>query len=640
VQILRVVLNDGLLNGIGVLEDLISTQEACSGVSYQHSAYDACSAARPRPLSLGAARVSLLRLHELWRAVVRRTVHVAFLTLAPEKENMDRFFLALGLTLFGPDAGNAALLLQRVLANLAPAARNLALALPQLGGNLVAVGTLYALFLYETYALPFLGFCLQEFASRKFTTQRAWDFGVRTHYDATMGGAVDDNILRSLDRTCFLLAELAWDATNPLGRSLLLGCRAGVEGIRVALRASAELLVVHTLHQCICRSPDVDYCAQMMPVEFTRSFRIVTEEPSMQREECLAVVEGVSVKMFNLPVRLTRLLSRWGDALADATAYLPSLTGIPGFDYTECSNPARNLDSVVLLPQPVVAFAACGLTPTCRTKCGLEIAAFEQEKRVPQRFESTGQAHALRTLGPWEGDEFEALQAQYYTTPALWKKNSTDCLYHLVVVTRGFKELRRDDWKLRFFCVDTTLVGELWNEREPVSIPGTARWRLPGEAGEGLEVEKIALAPQIFGGENSARMAMAVLVVQTYDAAQLRSRVHRFRVGAKDGAVLEEDILLDTENFAVRYLSTMQVEDMMAEECYFLEEGSTIDDVEIVEPAAGVSGQDHTRLRAVGVVHAGDASSASFYVLATTAVQLRQIDTGTTCEWDVHAQVI
>ena len=136
--------------------------------------------------------------------------------------------------------------------------RNLALALPQLGGNLVAVGTLYALFLYETYALPFLGFCLQEFASRKFTTQRAWDFGVRTHYDATMGGAVDDNILRSLDRTCFLLAELAWDATNPLGRSLLLGCRAGVEGIRVT--DAGPVFSPHTRARCTCAG-----CSKVVP---------------------------------------------------------------------------------------------------------------------------------------------------------------------------------------------------------------------------------------------------------------------------------------------------------------------------------------------------------------------------------------
>ena len=63
------------------------------------------------------------------------------------------------------------------------------------------------------------------------------------------------------------------------------------------------------------------------------------------------VVDSTGELPFNAPVRLMRLLWRFGDELADAVLFLPSLTGVPGLSYsvsfTECMRPERNLNSVV-----------------------------------------------------------------------------------------------------------------------------------------------------------------------------------------------------------------------------------------------------------------------------------------------------
>ena len=630
VRILRVVINDFALNGIGVIEDLLSTNDACAGRAYLHSAFDQCSAQRPQPLSFGAARAALVTLHEHWRDVITHTVEVLFLTFAQENTIVDRFFVSVGLLLFGPDAGNMAVLLQSVISNVAPAARNLALTLPKIGGRLVSIGMVNVLVLYEAYALPVLKFCLRELAQQTFAPGRLWHFATRTHYDAVRGGSLEDHILRPLDRTCFLAAELAWEPSNPIGRSILQGCRASVETLRVVLVASAEVLAVPIAHDCLCRAtPTDDFCSTVIPIPWRVFYARVQAGREARSQICAEVVDRTGVQLFNAPVRLTRLLSQFGDALADTAAFLPSLTGVPGLDFTECTHPERNLDSVVMLPQPVIAFAACGLTPTCRTKCGLEIQAFEEaklERRIqPQTYVEPGQKHALRALGPSPDlPAFDALHANLYTrSDDAWKNGDTDCLYHIVLLARE----RRSDWELRFFCLRTEEVGGLETERAPVSLPGTSGWRVLEVAdranddgiGDAIEVEFLGMSPQLF---NPDRTAWGVLVVQTFDTEARRSRVHRFTV-AMDGSLVE-DVLLDSSTVVIEQTSTVQLKQMVEQQCPFKD---TFEELELVEAAA--TDAQHTRLTSLAILHADDSTSTSFFLVANTLIKFRDTDAST-----------
>ena len=170
-------------------------------------------------------------------------------------------------------------------------------------------------------------------------------------------------------------AELAWEPSNPISADSARVPRP-VETLRVVLVASAEVLAVRrTTVYAASRPPmTLQHCDSDTLARVLCAAQAGREARS---QICAEVVDRTGVQLFNAPVRLTRLLSQFGDALADAAAFLPSLTGVLGLDFTECTHPERNLDSVVMLPQPVIAFAACGLTPTCRTKA-IEIQAFEE----------------------------------------------------------------------------------------------------------------------------------------------------------------------------------------------------------------------------------------------------------------------
>ena len=576
VRSLKVAVNDVVVNGIGIIEDLVTDRDACHGGALLHSAYDHCTATRPRPLSLLPVHAAVVELHVAWRLAVERIMLLIHRLFYASDAQMQNFLLAMGLGTLGPDAGPMRTIVSGVLRRVLPASLNIAAALPRIAGEAALLSLYYGTFVYDYYVLPLGTFLLQKLATEKFSAEAMWNRTVATHYSVMTGGPFDNMVLLPLERTCFIAAQLAYDPHNPLGRVLFYGCRASIESIRLSLTVAADVLVIPNIANCVCQAIDTNAdaadalrraCEDAMPDHLVHTYTGLIQDAKLNyatsRDVCKAQRGDIRRRLFAAPARLTRIVTRFGDALADAVAFLPSLTNLPGLQARECARPERNIDGAVMMPQPLVSFMACGLTPTCRTKCAAEITWFNERSAREDANDATRVYREenpdtyLPVFGAQPGEAFLPLTAQAYVRPDLsWENGNDPCMYDIVVVSRP---VDRHDWSFRMYCMQTELAESMELQRIE-TLPGTAFWITSTEArrNEGRndsEVEMLALAPKLYTGDGVRQFA-AVLYVQTYNPRTYSTHLYRFTADMA-GTGVRQELLLTAANLLPLMLSSV-----------------------------------------------------------------------------------
>ena len=581
-RFLSVVINDVVINGIGIIQDIVTDNNACRGGSLMHSAYDYCTSIRPRPLSLLPVHFSIVDLHVSWRLAVERLMLLLHRLFSASDRQMQNFLLAAGLTVLGPDAEQTRTILSSTISRVIPVSLNLAAALPRIAGEAALLSAYYGTFIYEYYVLPLGTFLLKKITTKKFTADAMWRRAVATHYSVMTGGAFENKIMVPLERTCFIAAQLAYDPANPIGQMLFYGCRVSIESIRLSVEVVADVFVIPNIANCVCQAFDTNAdpeealrsaCEDAIPDNVWHTYVGLVQDArlgyQMSKAVCNAERSNIRRRLFAAPSRLVNLVSSLGDALADTVAFLPSLTNLPGLQGRECARPERNIDGAVMIPQPLVSFMACGLTPTCRTKCAAEISWFE-ERRAREEANNATQVYRqknpntyLPVFGAQPGEPFLPLTAQAYVRPrSSWLYGDEPCMYDIVVVTRP---IDRRDWSLRMYCMQTELADSMELVRIE-TLPGTAFWISSAEAlsSEGKNnslVEMLAMAPKLHDGDGTRKFG-AVLYVQTYHTGTYSTHVHRF-TASLGGTGVQHELLMTAANILPLMLSSQDARSLL-----------------------------------------------------------------------------
>ncbi len=565
----KVVVNDYVVNGIGLAVDVLGNRRACAGNSWQHLAYDGCSSTRPRPYSLMPLFTAMVELDSMVRVFVEKSSRFLRDIFFADDATPDDFLRAVGFASTA-DASNARVLAVGILrlATTDSAATLLRLSVSCIG---LVLKTWPVVF--DLYVLPVSEYVVRALATSTFTPTNFWNVGMRVHYDAVNGGTLEGAAFVPMERTCFVFAELAWDRTNPLGRMLQRGCQTVVESSRVLLRASAYLFTVPQVNLCLCSTAatlggSIDLREAQRALDTTCPHAIpdaLLEEyvnliVQRDRAACTRVVGATRATLFGMPGRLARLYSLFSDATADTVAFLPSLLNISGLSYSECARPDRSLDGGILLPQPLVSFMGCGMTPTCRVKCATEIGWFEDMQAARVSYESSYtqvlNETYLATWAPQAGPSFQPLLVQTYV-----QQGTSPCMYHYTVIARSLKPASNSrvltaDWDLRSYCMMTSGADLLQLEAR-VQLPGTAPWKVAYDFRGAREpaaqrVDLLAMLPRVFDyTQQSRRHFLGGVLVQLHDTRTADDIVHLMTIPT-DGARVDHRVLFRASDVLLR----------------------------------------------------------------------------------------
>ena len=587
-ELVRVVVNDYLVNGIGLAVDTIGSRRACDGDSWQHLAFDGCSSTRPRPYSLMPLFGAMVELDTILRVATERSVRLFRDIFFAEDASPDIFLRALGFV-GDVDADDARFLTTGVVRLLTA---NSATTLLRLSVSCVGRALQIMPVAFDLYVLPLAEYVVRALATNRFDTSHLWNVAMRAHYDAVNGGTLEGAAFVPMERTCFILADLALDSVNPVGRMLQRGCQTVVETGRVVLRASAYLFTVPQVNLCLCSTGaslqgGVDLpnarrildaaCPHAIPDVLLDEY--VNFIAQRERGACARVVGATRATLFGMPDRVARLYSLFSDATADTLAFLPSLTSISGLSFSECARPDRSLDGGILLPQPLVSFLGCGMAPTCRVKCATEIGWFEDMQAAQGSYESSytqvRNETYLATWGPLAGPSFQPLLVQAYVPGG-----GSPCMYHYAVLARPLDA----DWDLRSYCMQTG-GPELLQLDARVPLPGTAPWKLSYDVraastrSSEARVVLVAMLPRVFEYTPAARRHfLGGVLVHLHDARDADDIVHLFTV-PPDGAQVDHRVLFRASDVLLRadLVPRHALTAHLHEECYPLSSGAAWD---------------------------------------------------------------
>lgn len=627
-----IIINDYFLNGIGILQNMLSDRTECQGRSWQHMAYDGCSALRPRPLSMYPVVVALTDLDFKTRIVAERTTSLLSDIFVSEDRSSRNFLRAMGFSMTTEysniemiaDGIGELVTSDSVMTIFELAFRNWAV--------LMAMWPL----MFDLYVLPIGEFFIKSLVKGEFSNARLWNNAMKVHYDAAYGELLERNVFIPFERTCFIMAHFSWDNSNPIGKFLQRGCQSIVESTRILLKTSAYVFSVPQVNLCLCSSVinfryshDVGISPALRELQSTCPDAVpnilLNEYLALLIEKdtgvCQRVVSRTRSTLFNMPDRLVRIMTLFWDSIADVTAFVPSLTGIVGIDFTACSRPDRTIDGGTLLPQPLVSFMGCGMTPRCRLKCSSEIGWFESMQETTDSFSSevTQSRNDTYLLAFKPRDSFyQPLLVQAYVQSYEEDKQG-ECMYHYVALTRTTTTVSGgfSDWNLRSYCMSTTGV-RLLDMESIATLENTRDWRIDYDSPKrkfprDIRVEMMSLLPRVFD-DNSIRRFMGGLVVQTYDPILFMSELHLFTVSTI-GVRVTHTVLFNSKDILFQPGSYIfnSVQEILEESCDPLPDGEHWD-MNILEISSlGESSDAHFSLPYVFSVPDSSSDISLFY---------------------------
>jgi len=182
--------------------------------------------------------------------------------------------------------------------------------------------------------------------------------------------------------------EIMLGGANPWGRLVYQGCKGSAAILEGAMDLVIHIFVDAPMVKCVCRDSAThsvgkyarEYCAPNIPVTLRPVLlgMIAAAESGGLSDNllCPAVIDFTRRQLSGSMEPFFSSTYAMLDALGDSVDY-----ALIGFDEDagQCMNFRQDPQVVVLMPEPVDYFHACGRTSSCQTKCSGTWAAFREE---------------------------------------------------------------------------------------------------------------------------------------------------------------------------------------------------------------------------------------------------------------------
>jgi len=182
--------------------------------------------------------------------------------------------------------------------------------------------------------------------------------------------------------------EIMLGGANPWGRLVYHGCKSSAAMLEGAMDLVIHIFVDAPMVKCVCKDSAThkvskyarEYCAAKIPVTLKPVLlgMIAAAERSGASDSllCPAVIDYTRQQLGGTMEPYFASTYAMLDALGDSVDYM-----LIGFDEDagQCMNFRQDPQVVVIMPEPVDYFQACGSTTSCKTKCAGNWAAFKSE---------------------------------------------------------------------------------------------------------------------------------------------------------------------------------------------------------------------------------------------------------------------
>lgn len=460
----RVLGNSFVLNGVGLVEELLTQQPAAEGLDAQavplrlchnafgHGAFEPCSVL---PLSVSPIHASVVRLFAHWRLVVRRfVVYVQVLTgfgFGP-----GQWFENLLVAGAEPDAS----VLQAATEGVAAAgAVSFGAVLGVLSSSVHV-----SFYVVEDIGLAYVRAALRYMRTRQIREVFLVDLSLMfpgTVYNSLHNNAYDNMVRAPGLALCSKLAHATGNPTLPMGVFAYHACSAGFELHRASLQFFAAAFSMLGVAECACsnvnavRIDELSHrCFARIPDAYRATFDQHVQTHSFSHEVCMAQIATVEAELNNAPADFFLHVDRAIDALRGVPQQLAQYMRLPVFSEATCASYTTAVETSVMLPRPVAEFRRCGLTQSCVGRCTRAITPFfEAMARVE---DGGGSPHRLPLqrdvdfpLRPWvSADAWHPVAVQLFA-----RAGPRGCDYFKVVFAARAVDGGRDvEWRVSCLC--------------------------------------------------------------------------------------------------------------------------------------------------------------------------------------------
>ena len=456
----RIALNTFVLNGVGQVQELLTTAELSSAEPTEvisslcqdalgHGAYEPCAVP---PLSIAPLHGSVLRLQVQWRVVVRRTA--AYLhVLAGTKLGDVHWLEHVMLTGSYPEVEDLELALRSVAA---AGALSVGAVLAVLSSSLNMV-----FYTVEDVVLAYVRAGLVYMGSQRDDGTHATNLALMFPsivYNSLHNGAYDAKIMAPARMLCSDIAQSTGDPALPMGRFSFHACIAGFETHRAALRFFSTCFSMLGIAECVCRydKANENGCYARVPKAFrTRFDNFVSDNSKKNKDVCPDHIAAFGIELAGLLGTLGHHVDSAVDALRGVPQQLATYMRLPALSEASCASYTSSLDASVMLPRPISEFRRCALTQGCFGRCSAVITPFfnaiEGSKNADK---SAYNEDVTFALPPWTSDEGQRWQPVAMQT--FTNHDESNCRL-LKTVLEAYPMMSEKDikWRLTVLCFPT-----------------------------------------------------------------------------------------------------------------------------------------------------------------------------------------
>lgn len=452
----RIALNTFVLNGVGQVQELLTSAELSSaeptkGISslcqdaLGHGAYEPCAVP---PLSIAPLHGSVLRLQVQWRVVVRRAA--AYLHV-----------------LTGTKLGDARWLEHVMLTGSYPEVQDLELALRSVAAaGALSVGAVLAVlssslnmvfYTVEDVVLAYVRAGLVYMGSQRDDGTHAKNLALMFPsmvYNSIHNGAYDAKIMAPARMLCSDIAQSTGDPALPMGRFSFHACIAGFETHRAALRFFSTCFSMLGIAECVCQYDKAkeNDCYARVPKAFRARFDNFVSD---SEDVCPDHIAAFGIELAGLLGTLGHHVDSAVDALRGVPQQLATYMRLPALSEASCASYTSSLDAAVMLPRPISEFRRCALTQGCFGRCAAVITPFFNAiERSAKPDKPTYNQEVTFALPPWtsdEGQRWQPVAMQTFTNHV-----ESNCRL-LKTVLEAYPIVSEKDikWRLTVLCFPT-----------------------------------------------------------------------------------------------------------------------------------------------------------------------------------------
>ena len=449
-KLISTLLNDYVLNLLGLLDNFVSRGTRCDGSNLMHTSYDLCVA----PIfSLHHIYYEYLAFDALTTVCLRR-----FASFILDRIGQTGILNNFAVAIIDVFTGSTVYSIFQFGAFIASAV---------IESFVAAVYTVFWVY-NEIFIVTLKKIMHSTFRmNSELTFSRFVNHIASSVYESIQSGRMRDYALSPYEGLCISYGAATGDIQSPLGKFVVYSCLFSTNSISVAITTVSTVYTVGTITECICglyentRSIDISLiekeCKQKMPSTLWISYLTFLRQQSNDRgripkEICSDLVLNLKAVLYDIPSTATMYYQLMLEEIPNIPAYLLSLVNVPGFDDVSCSDFSRN-EVVSIIPQPLSSFKRCAYTPNCRQKCHNEIDWFYSElMQVRNSNKPSVEGNLLAFLPVWKSQtlglevDFQVIAIQDYG-------ELYQCSRWIVVIGRPLAAIDFERvWSMYFFC--------------------------------------------------------------------------------------------------------------------------------------------------------------------------------------------